>query len=915
MEAAHRCLRNRPRVDRPHGHRRDAGRRLQGRAGRRHSENLGRAYAAAAGPAALPRDGSADRAVRAPLPAAGRRRSRVDPRHLRARFSRDPARKTPATLVGRAVGASDLMERLPVLPLGQLVVYPHVVLPLALTDPKAVQLIDEIIQGEKRLLLGVVKSMGGMEPPEGAVMNTLPHQLYDVGTLGTIVRMLKLGDGSVRVMVQGLERAWLKDIAQGEKWLMAEPEPLQENLLEDSRTEALKRTVIAQFSRVIDIAPYLGAELHEVLAGIQEAGKLADFIAANLDLALPAKAELLAIDDVTRRLERLAEFLVQELQVLEVGTQIQEKVKTRLDQNQREYVLREQLQVIRQELGEGEGDDELEELSKRLEEAQLSAEAKKVADRELKRLRQMSPQSAEYQVARTYLDVFAALPWSRVTQDRLDLKAAREILDRDHYDLKTIKERILEYLAVRTLNPEAKGSILCFVGPPGVGKTSLGQSIAEALGRKFTRVSLGGVRDEAEIRGHRRTYVGAIPGRIIHALQRCENRSPVLMLDEVDKMGADVRGDPTAALLEVLDPAQNSTFVDHYLEVPFDLSSVMFIATANSIMPIPDPLLDRMEQLTLVGYTPSEKFQIARRYLLPRQLKETGLGGKDERAHLADAALERLIGEYTREAGVRQLEREIQGVLRKAALEVVEGKSTTVKISVKNLEKYAGQPKVQSEVVGRAPELGVAIGLAWTPVGGDIMFIEAIRMPGKGQITLTGQLGDVMKESAQAAWSLLRARANTLGIPLDAFTAADVHLHVPAGGVPKDGPSAGITIAAALASLLTRRPSRHDVAMTGELTLRGRVLPIGGLKEKLTAAARAGGTSVLVPERNKNDLIDLPEEVRKLLDIKLVETIDDVLALALLDPPPERRSGGIRVVTSTAPSAPPAPPPPGQARR
>jgi ATP-dependent Lon protease len=815
------------------------------------------------------------------------------------------------------------MERLPVLPLGQLVVYPHVVLPLALPDPKAVQLIDEIIQGEKRLLLGVVKSMGGMEPPEGAVMNTLPHQLYDVGTLGTIVRMLKLGDGSVRVMVQGLERARLRDVAQGDKWLMAGYEPLQENLIEDARTEALKRTVVAQFSRVIDIAPYLGAELHEVLAGITEAGKLADFIAANLDLALPAKAELLAIDDVTHRLERLGEFLVQELQVLEVGTQIQEKVKTRLDQNQREYVLREQLQVIRQELGEGEGDDELEELSKRLEEAQLSAEAKKVAERELKRLRQMSPQSAEYQVARTYLDVFAALPWSRVTQDRLDLKAAREILDRDHYDLKTVKERILEYLAVRTLNPQARGSILCFVGPPGVGKTSLGQSIAEALGRKFTRVSLGGVRDEAEIRGHRRTYVGAIPGRIIHALQRCETRSPVLMLDEVDKMGADVRGDPTAALLEVLDPAQNSTFVDHYLEVPFDLSAVMFIATANSTMPIPDPLLDRMELLALVGYTPSEKLQIAKRYLMPRQLKETGLGGDNARAHVADGALERLIAEYTREAGVRQLEREIQGVLRKAALEVVEGKSTSVKISTKNLEKYAGQPKVQSEVAGRAPEIGVATGLAWTPVGGDIMFIEAIRMPGKGQITLTGQLGDVMKESAQAAWSLLRARANTLGIALDTFTQSDVHLHVPAGAVPKDGPSAGITIATALASLLCRRPARHDVAMTGELTLRGRVLPIGGLKEKLTAAARSGVKQVLVPERNKNDLVDLPDEVKKLLDLTLVETIDDVLELALLDAPvedrrAERRSGGIRVVPTPTPSAPPAPPPPpapGEIRR
>ena len=786
------------------------------------------------------------------------------------------------------------MERLPVLPLGQLVVYPHVVLPLALTDPRAVQLIDEIIQGEKRLLLGVVKAAGGIEPPEGAVMATMPDQLYDVGTLGAVVRMLKLGDGSVRVMVQGLERARLQGVAQGERYLMADYQPLAENLLEDARTEALKRTVIAQFSRVIDIAPYLGAELHEVLAGITEAGKLADFIAANLDLALPAKAELLAVDDVTRRLERLAEFLQQELEVLEVGTQIQEKVKSRLEQNQREYVLREQLQVIRQELGEDTGDDELDELAHRIEQAELSPEAAKVAERELKRLRQMSPQSAEYQVARTYLDVFATLPWTKVSQDRLDLKAAREILDRDHYDLKTVKERILEYLAVRTLNPDAKGSILCFVGPPGVGKTSLGQSIAEALGRKFTRVSLGGVRDEAEVRGHRRTYVGAIPGRILHALQRCETRNPVLMLDEVDKMGADVRGDPTAALLEVLDPSQNTTFVDHYLEVPFDLSGVMFIATANSLAPIPDPLLDRMEVLTLIGYTPAEKLQIARRYLLPRQLKETGLGA--ERASVADGAMERLIGEYTREAGVRQLEREIQGVLRKAALEVVEGKTTGVKITAKNLEKYAGQPRVQSEVAGRAPEVGVATGLAWTPVGGDIMFIEAIRMAGKGQITLTGQLGDVMKESAQAAWSLLRARAGALGIPLESFTQTDVHLHVPAGAVPKDGPSAGITIATALASLLCNRPSRHDLAMTGELTLRGRVLPIGGLKEKLTAAARAGVTTVLVPARNKSDLVDLPDEVLRLLDIKQVETIDEVLELALLAPDERvRLSGGVRV--------------------
>jgi ATP-dependent Lon protease len=778
------------------------------------------------------------------------------------------------------------MDRLPVLPLGQLVVYPHVVLPMALTDPRAVQLIDEVVQGNKRLLLGVVKPVGGTEPPEGAVMQARADELYEVGTLGTVVRMLKLGDGSVRVMVQGLERARLVEVVPAEHWLVAGYETFTTVQPEDARTEALKRTVHAQFSRVIDIAPYLGEELHEVLVGITDAGKLADFVAANLDLALPPKAELLALDDVNRRLERLAELLGQELQVLEVGSQIQEKVRTRLDQNQREYVLREQLRVIRQELGEDEGDDELSELGHRLEEAGLHEEAKKVAERELKRLRQMSPQSAEYHVARTYLEVIATLPWARTSEDRLDLKAARDILDRDHFDLKPVKERILEYLAVRTLNPTARGSIMCFVGPPGVGKTSLGQSIAEALGRRFTRVSLGGVRDEAEVRGHRRTYVGALPGRIIHALQRCETRNPVLMLDEVDKMGADVRGDPTAALLEVLDPAQNGAFVDHYLDVPFDLSGAMFIATANSLAPIPDPLLDRMEVLTLPGYTPGEKLAIAKRYLLPRQLKETGLTG--ERASVADGALERLIAEYTREAGVRQLEREIQGVLRKAALDVVEGRAAAVKITAKTLEKYAGQPKVQSEVAGRSPEVGVATGLAWTPVGGDIMFVEAIQMPGKGQITLTGQLGDVMKESAQAAWSLLRARAGALGIPLEAFTQSDVHLHLPAGAVPKDGPSAGIAIAAALASLLCRRPSRHDVAMTGELTLRGRVLPIGGLKEKLTAAARAGVKTVLVPARNQNDLVEVADEVKQLLEIKLVETIDEVLDYALLEPRPPR---------------------------
>jgi len=780
------------------------------------------------------------------------------------------------------------MERLPVLPLGKLVVYPHVVVPLAISDSRAVQLLDEVVQGDKRLLLGVVRPRDNRDPLEGPVMDAAPDDMYEVGTIGLVVRMLKLMDGSMRVMIQGVERAQLREVQPGGSWLTAGFETLTATGLDDPRVEALKRNVVAQFGRVIDLAPYLADELHEVLEGITDPGKLGDFVAANLDLALPAKAELLSLGEIPRRLERLAELLAEELQVLEVGSQIQEKVKAKLDEHQREYVLREQLRVIRQELGEDASEDELQDLTTKLDRAGLSAEARRVADRELKRLRQMSPQSAEYHVARTYLDVIAALPWERVSADRLDLKTAREILDRDHYDLVSIKDRILEHLAVRTLNPDARGSILCFVGPPGVGKTSLGQSIAEALGRKFTRVSVGGVRDEAEIRGHRRTYVGAIPGRILHALERCETRNPVLMLDEVDKMGADVRGDPTAALLEVLDPAQNANFVDHYLEIPFDLSGVLFIATANSLAQVPDPLLDRMEVEHLSGYTPAEKLAIAKRYLLPRQLKETGL--VEDLAAIADPALDRLIGEYTREGGVRQLEREIQGVLRKVARQVVEDGRAAVKVTAKNLEEFAGQPKVMNEVAGRSPEVGVATGLAWTPSGGDIMFVEAIQMPGRGQITLTGQLGDVMRESAQAAWSLLRARAGALGIPPQLFTSADVHLHVPAGAVPKDGPSAGITIATALASLLGRRPARHDVAMTGELTLRGRVLPVGGLREKLTAAVRAGVKTVLVPERNRPDLTELPEEVRALLDICPVDSIDQVLAAALLEPESPRRT-------------------------
>src|SRR5437763_360640 len=679
------------------------------------------------------------------------------------------------------------MDRLPILPLGQLVVYPHVVLPMALSDPHAVQLIDEVVQGNKRLLLGIVKPLAGGEPPEGAVMHARPDELYEVGTLGSVVRMLKLGDGSVRVMVHGLER--------------------------------------------------------------------------------------------------LAELLGQELQVLEVGTQIQEKVKSRLDANQREYVLREQLRVIRQELGEDDGDDELTDLGKRLEEGGLSAEAKKVADRELKRLRQMSPQSAEYHVARTYLEVFATLPWGRTSEDRLDLKAAREILDRDHYDLKAVKERILEYLAVRTLNPQARGSILCFVGPPGVGKTSLGRSIARALGRKFERISVGGVRDEAEIRGHRRTYIGAMPGTIIRALRDAGARNPLFMIDEIDKMGADFRGDPASAMLEVLDPEQNSTFRDHYLDVPFDLSSVMFVTTANNLDTVPGPLQDRMEVIQLAGYTEEEKLQIARRYLVPRQIERNGL--KRSQIQFGDAALKAIIADYTREAGVRNLEREIGTVCRKIARQAAEGKLTRrVTISEKRARELLGKRRFFSETRRRTSQPGVATGLAWTPAGGDVLFVEATAMPGSGQLILTGQLGDVMRESAQAALSHVRSHAAELApeLPEDWFAKHDLHLHVPAGAIPKDGPSAGITMATALMSLISGWPVRDDVAMTGELTLTGQVLPIGGLKEKALAAQRNGIRCVIAPRLSEQDAEGITQHLRSEIDFRFVDHIGEVFAIALERP-------------------------------
>ena len=776
-------------------------------------------------------------------------------------------------------------ERLPVLALAQLVVFPHVVVPISVTSPVLVGVIDRVVESHKRLLLGVVRTEPTSDLPPGVFDAATPDVVHDTGTLAVVVRLLKLGDGTLRMLVQGLDRVVLADLEAGGDGLSARFAPIPSVIADALKAEALRRAVAAQMARVIEMTS-LSAELQEVLAGITDPGKLADFAAANLDIAVEAKVELLAAGDVVARLERLSALIARELQVLEVGSQISAKVKTRMDEHQREYVLREQLKAIQEELGEGgpEG-GEAGELLKKLETARPTAEALEAGRRELERLGRMAPQSAEYQVSRTYVEVLAGLPWSVLTEDRLDIAHARQVLDRDHFDLERVKDRIIEYLAVRFLNPEAHGSILCFVGPPGTGKTSVGQSIAEALGRRFARMALGGMRDEAEIRGHRRTYVGALPGRILQLLQRAGSRNPVFMLDEVDKLGADFRGDPTSALLEVLDPAQNHAFVDHYVEVPFNLRDVMFIATANTLATVPPPLVDRMEVLELPGYTPREKLEIARRYLVPRQLKETGLEGRG--VVVAPRALQCIVAEYTREAGVRQLEREIQHVLRQIVVDVVGGRSAArgVRVTAAAVRRRLGPPKVQPEVAGREPEVGVMTGLAWTPAGGDILFIEALKMPGHGAITITGQLGDVMKESASAAWSLIRAKGPALGIGPQAFQDVDVHLHVPAGAVPKDGPSAGVAIATALASLFAGRPVRPDVAATGELTLRGHVLPVGGIKEKLIAAERAGIAVVLVPARNAADVAEVPEEVRRSLEIRLAETVDTVFEAALLPVP------------------------------
>ncbi len=768
-----------------------------------------------------------------------------------------------------------LPEALPVLPLRETVTYPESLTPLAVGQERSIKLVDDVL-GSNRML-AMVSSRDPAEEEPG------PQLLYDVGVVGVVARMLKVPDGTIRILVQGTQRVKLGPYLAEEPYLVAKVEELPDVVEESPELEALTRNVQTTFSEIIEQIPYLPEELQMAVANIDEPSALAHLIAGALRIGTEEKQELLEELNVGRRLRRLSQILARELEVIQLGTQIQSQVQSELDKGQREYFLREQLKAIQSELGEGdEQQAEINELRERLEAAGLPEHAQKAADRELSRLEKLPPAAAEYGVIRSYLEWLVELPWSERTEDNLDIGHARKVLDADHYDLEQVKDRILEYLAVRKLKPDSPGPILCFVGPPGVGKTSLGRSIAKALGREFERISVGGVRDEAEIRGHRRTYIGAMPGTIVRALRDAGSSNPVFMIDEVDKMGADFRGDPASAMLEVLDPAQNDSFRDHYLDLSFDLSEVLFIATANVLDTVPGPLRDRMEVIDLAGYTIDEKKHIARKYLVPRQIFANGL--KPSQIAFTDAALVAIIEEYTREAGVRSLEREIGTVCRKLAREVAEGRlRKKVSVSGKRARELLGRRRFFAEQRRRTRVPGVSTGLAWTPTGGEVLFIEATAMPGGGKLTITGQLGEVMRESAQAALSFVRGHSGSIdgGLPEDWFAEHDIHIHVPAGAVPKDGPSAGVAMTVALASLISGRPVSNQVAMTGEVTLTGQVLPIGGLKEKSLAAQRAGIKRVIVPSRNQGDVDEIPEHERGGLDFVFVDEVSAAIDEAL----------------------------------
>jgi ATP-dependent Lon protease len=770
-----------------------------------------------------------------------------------------------------AMGAApDLPDTLPVLPLRDAVAFPGTLTPLAVGQERSIALVNDVLGGDRTLAL-VAGRRPDLDTPG-------PEDLYGMGVVGTVARMLKVPDGTLRILVQAGARVAIEGYDAESPYLVARVAPAPDVVAEGPELTALMRNVQETFSRIVEDAPYLPEELQLAVANLDDASALAHLIAGALRIRTEEKQALLEERDVARRLRRLSEILARELEVAAIGSRIQSQVQSELDRTQREYVLRQQLKAIQEELGERDpAEAEVEDLREQLAARALPEEVRRQADRELARLEKLPQAAAEHGVIRTYLEWIAGLPWDTTTEDDLDLAHAREVLDADHYDIEAVKDRILEFLAVRRLRPDARGSILCFVGPPGVGKTSLGHSIARALGRRFERISAGGVRDEAEIRGHRRTYIGAMPGTIIRALRDAGSANPLFMIDEIDKMGADYRGDPASAMLEVLDPEQNATFRDHYLDVPFDLSRVMFITTANTLDTVPGPLRDRMEIIQLAGYTEEEKLQIARRYLVPRQIERTGL----KRAQIAfsDTGLKAIINERTREAGVRNLEREIGAACRKVARSVAEGTfERRVTVTAPRVRELLGRPRFLPEARRRTRRAGVATGLAWTPVGGDVLFVEATAMPGKGRLTVTGQLGEVMKESAQAALSWVRAHRE----PEEGwFAARDVHVHVPAGAVPKDGPSAGITMATALVSLVSDRPVRADTAMTGEITLTGEVLPIGGLKEKSLAAQRAGIARVIAPQRNAPDLEDLPAHLRDELEFVWAAVIEDVLAAAI----------------------------------
>jgi ATP-dependent Lon protease len=768
----------------------------------------------------------------------------------------------------------DIPDLLPILPMSEINLFPKMIFPLVVMDEGLMAVIQDCLAKNRMIGLFMVK--------EGTLKKEAlgREDLYDVGVAAYVLKMSRADDGTMRVMGQGMSRIRYLETLETDPYLLARVEALSEEFVLDQETEALMANVRGSFTKVLELSPNLPAELSAMNQHVEHPGLLADIVASALNIKKGERQELISAVEIKTRLEKVLLLLQKQLDILELGSKIQSQIKGKIDKSQKDYFLREQLKAIQAELGEqDEAAVELDELGERLAAKALPADTRTAAERELYRLRRMNPASAEYTVSRTYLDWILDLPWLETTPDRLDIQAAQDILDADHFGLEKIKKRIVEYLAVRQLKPDLKGPILCFAGPPGTGKTSLGKSIARALGRKFIRISLGGVRDEAEIRGHRRTYVGALPGRIIQGIKKAGSSNPVFMLDEVDKLGTDFRGDPSSALLEVLDPEQNFSFSDHYLEVEYDLSKVVFILTANMLDSIPGPLRDRMEVITLSGYTSEEKLLIAKKYLVPRQREAHGLTAKN--LVFQSGAIKRIIADYTREAGLRNLEREIANVCRNVATEVAKGLVSKVLIKAEDVVKILGPPRFESEVRARTAPAGVATGLAWTQSGGDILFVEATSMPGKGGLTLTGQLGDVMKESVQAALSYVRSRSAELNLDENYFASRDLHVHVPAGAIPKDGPSAGVTMVSAIVSLVTGRRIRPEVAMTGEITLRGLVLPVGGIKEKVLAAKRAGIKQVILPRRNEHDVLEISTSLRQGLDIRFADRIEDVLALAL----------------------------------